>query len=388
MNALLRLGFRPFFLGAAMFSCASMTLWLWRYMWAEHAAATGGLNAQVWHAHEMIFGYALAVIAGFLLTAVQNWTGVRTLQGRPLAALVLLWLGARLALLAAHDLSLLLGMALDGVFGIGLIVSLAHPIIRSKQWKQAGVLVVTLLIVTADMLFYWGAITDSMRELYRGMYLGLYLVTALIIIIAGRVIPFFAERALGPALALHRWPWLERANLALFAVFITVEVFTPYQSLVCYLSAALFVSNTVRLWGWYCAGIWSKPLLWVLYVAYGFITLGFAYKCLAAWIPLMPYLSVHAIAYGGIGMMTLGMMSRVSLGHTGRDVQHPPPSLFWAFATLAAGASVRVVLPLFDSAHYQWWVALSQVAWIGAFSLFVWVYFPILTAPRIDGRDG
>lgn len=383
--ALLRLGFRPFFLCAAAFSCVSMVLWLWWYT-SDAQTVTAGLSAQLWHAHEMIFGFALAVISGFLLTAVRNWTDRRTLHGVPLAALVLLWLGARLALLLSHELSLVSAMALDGAFGAVLIVSISRPIIQSAQWKQLGIVVIVTLIVLANMLFYWGAITATAKEMYRGMYLGLYLVTGLIIVIGGRVIPFFVERGIGHEVTLRRWPRLERANLIMFVLFLVAEVFTTFQSAAQLLAGALFITNACILWGWYYPGIWNKPLLWILYVAYAFIAFGFILKSITPWLPLAPYLAVHAFAYGGIGMMTMGMMTRVSLGHTGRNVHDPPLSLRFIFAVLAIGAIARVILPLIDTVHYPWWITLSQIAWIGAFALFLFVYSPILWQPRIDGR--
>ena len=365
-----------------------MLIWTWLYM-DNMELLLAGLTTPVWHAHEMIFGYALGVIAGFLLTAVRNWTDIRTVDGVPLAALALIWLTARCLLLLFSDPgTLTLAMLADGLFGVLLVGCLAVPIIQAKQWKQIGILIIVSLIVVANVLFYWGAINGLSKQMYWGFYLGLYLVVGLITIIGGRVIPGFMERGVGSETRVHRFVWVDKANIILFVLFIVFEVFVGNDAITFFLSTALFLINALRIWGWHNKSLWKVPLLWVLYLAYAFVVVGFALKSLSFWISLLPYLSIHAFAYGGIGMMTLGMMARVSLGHTGRNVHDPPALLRWAFGILLFGGMVRVFVPLFDMSHYPWWVALSQIAWIIAFTIFVFVYFPFLTKDRIDGRDG
>jgi len=140
--------------------------------------------------------------------------------------------------------------------------------------------------------------------------------------------------------------------------------------------------------GWHTKGLWHKPLLWVLYLAYGWIVLGFALKVSAFAFGISPFLAIHAFAVGGIGMMTMGMMARVSLGHTGRDVLEPPSALFWIFAILFMGTVIRVIFPLLNPVHYILWIGLSQVLWMISFSVFLMLYLPILVSPRIDGKPG
>ena len=365
-----------------------MLIWTWLYLYnTQHLLA--GLTTPAWHAHEMIFGYAFGVIAGFLLTAVKNWTDIRTVHGAPLAVLALIWLTARcLLLLFTHPGTLTLAMVSDVLFGVLLIGCLAIPIFQAKQWKQMGILIIVSLIVLANALFYWGAMNVSNTQMYWGIYLGLYLVVGLIMIIGGRVIPGFVERGVATQPTIHRFIWLDKANLILFLLFIVFEVFIGSDAIIFFLSTALFFINALRIWGWHDKGIWKVPLLWVLYLAYVFVVVGFALKSLSFWVSLLPYLSIHAFAYGGIGMMTLGMMARVSLGHTGRNIHTPPAPLRWAFAVLLFGGIVRVLMPLIDVSNYPWWITLSQIAWIIAFTIFVFVYFPFLTKARIDGRDG
>ena len=158
--------------------------------------------------------------------------------------------------------------------------------------------------------------------------------------------------------------------------------------LVSLLSAVLVILHVIRMIGWYSHQIWSKPLLWVLFVAYASLVGGFALKAAQCCFDISPLLAVHAFAYGGIGVITLGMMSRVILGHTGRNVFEPPAVLFWCFALLVAGAIVRVLLPLLALNLYSYWIGISQLLWILAFTVFLFVFAPMLLSPRVDGRDG
>ena len=150
----------------------------------------------------------------------------------------------------------------------------------------------------------------------------------------------------------------------------------------------LFALHLVRLLGWYTPGIWKKPLLWILYLAYAALVAGFALKAGVYLFGISPYLALHAFAVGGIGMMTLGMMARVALGHSGRNVFDPPPVLKLVFALVLVALLARVLLPLLAQGYYLVWIGLSQWLWIAAFAVFFRVYFPILTRPRIDGQDG
>jgi uncharacterized protein involved in response to NO len=167
-----------------------------------------------------------------------------------------------------------------------------------------------------------------------------------------------------------------------------MDVFTSQEIIVSIIAGMLTMLHLVRMAGWYTALIWRKPLLWVLYLAYGFIVAGFALTAAEPMYGLFPGIAMHAYAYGGIGVMTLGMMSRVILGHTGRNVFEPPKSFSWCFALLLAGALVRVVFPLFNMGMYGYWIGLSQSLWIAAFVVFIVVTAPMLLKTRVDGRDG
>ena len=382
----LNLGFRPFFIGAALFSVLSMLAWMGMYVfgWSWQPA----LPAMSWHSHEMVFGYGMAVIAGFLLAAVKNWTGVQTLHGIPLLLLFLSWLAARLLLLLG-DAGLLVWAALaDGLFNLLLVAAIAWPIFKSRQFKQFGVLSKILLLMLANALFYSGALGIYSWGEHAGLYSGVYLIMALIFVMSRRVLPFFIERGVDQDVTLTNRDWLDGSSLFLFIAFWLADIAKPDSLLVAVLAGLLCVLHAMRIAGWYAAGIWSRPLLWMLYLAYAALIIGFALKVAVYVFGISPFLALHAFTYGGIGLFTLGMMPRVTLGHTGRNILEPPAVVGWMFSVLVTGALVRVFMPLLDPGRYSLWMGLSQVLWILAFFLFLWVFLPMLWRARTDGQFG
>ncbi|MFC1681280.1 NnrS family protein, partial [Pseudomonadota bacterium] len=318
--ALFELGFRPFFLFAALYSIWATLAWFAVYVVGVQLASTD-MAAPAWHAHEMIYGYGTAVVAGFLLTAAQNWTGLRTLNSTPLGLLLVLWLIPRAApyvwpaapagLLAIFDLAFL----------AMLICAVGWVVLESGNRKQFVILLLLALLLLGNGAYYLDLAGFVPGIAQKAVLSGLYALLALVLILAGRVVPFFTERGVGYPVQLMNLSWVDPANLVLFAAFWISELIDLGNTPQALLSAALFLLNAYRLWGWYTHGIWKKPLVWVLHVAYGFLTAGFLLTLLSSLAGISPYLAIHAFAYGGIGMMTLGMMSRVTLGHTGRSVQ-------------------------------------------------------------------
>jgi uncharacterized protein involved in response to NO len=384
--AFLNLGFRPFFAAAAGFSILAVLAWSAMYLSGWHGPLQQ-MAPVTWHAHEMVYGYSAAVIAGFLLTAVRNWTGVQTLHGYPLLLLVLVWLAARTLFFIGDANTVPLQALLDSGFFTGLIVSLLLPVLKTRQWKQLGILSMLVLLMASNLVFYAGLsgmIEDGVR---LGLYSGMYLIIALVLVMASRVFPFFIERGVGYPVQFASRTWLDATGLLLFLAFWLAEMLRPDSTVVAACALALTVVHIMKMTGWYTRGIWQRPLLWVLFLGYGWIVAGFALK---AAVPLgtSPFLSLHAFAYGGIGMITLGMMSRVALGHTGRNVAEPPPVLTLIFVVLLAGAVTRVLLPLLDPAHYTIWIGLAQGLWLLAFMVFLYRFLPMLLQPRPDGQPG
>jgi uncharacterized protein involved in response to NO len=386
-NAVLNLGFRPFFAAAAVFAVFSMTVWMGVYVFGGQWPLAG-LSAVSWHAHEMLYGYGMAVIAGFLLTAVKNWTGVQTLHGMPLLLLFLLWLTARVLLLLGDAGMLVWAAVADGLFNLSLLAALCWPVFKVRQFKQVGILSKIMLLMLANLLFYAGVLEWYPWGVQAGLTSGVYLIMALIFVMSRRVLPFFIERGVDQPATLTNRAWLDGASLLLFLAFWIADIVEPDSLLVAWLAGALCVLHAIRLANWYAAGIWGKPLLWVLYLAYVAIAIGFALKVAVYVFGISPFLPLHAFTYGGVGLFTLGMMARVTLGHTGRNILEPPAAVVWMFGLLVIGSVVRVALPLFDVAHYVLWMGVSQVLWIVAFSLFLWVFLPMLFRPRTDGQFG
>lgn len=384
--ALFNLGFRPFFLFGAIFSFVSILTWGGIYVYGCPGPKMSIAPMQ-WHAHEMIFGYAMAVVAGFLLTAVRNWTNIPTLTGVKLALLLLAWLAARVLMLFVPSQTLPI-FVLDVGFNLALAVAIAIPLIQAKQMKQLGIVSKIVLLGLANALFYLGVLGLLDQGVRWGLYSGLYLILSLIFVMARRVVPFFIERGVGYPVQLTNRTWVDRSSLVLLLLFWIADVFAQSALLAGALAAALFVVHAIRLADWHTPGVWKKPLLWVLFVGYGAAIAGFLLKSLTPVVPLSPYLAVHAFAVGGIGLMTMGMMARVALGHTGRSIQEPPKVLTPMFVLLALALVARVALPLFITTHYVLWIGLSQILWLSAVGLFVLTYAPILIRPRVDGQPG
>lgn len=385
--ALLQMGFRPFFLGASIFSIMIMTAW--SYSYHNSMTINPAMSIFNWHAHEMIFGYGFAVIAGFLLTAVRNWTGIQTIQFMPLLMAFTLWLCGRILFSLDIPNTLILACGFDISFGCCLAFAIAMPLIKSRQWPNASIFISKVLILTlSNLIFYlglFGIIDDGIRI---GLFSGLYLIMALIFTMGRRVIPFFVETGVDYPVKLENKTWIDISSLLLFICFWLIDLFTPDAKILLIVSTLLCLIHTIRLYYWYTPDILKKPLLWILYLGYAWIIIGFALKVGQYFFNYSPMLSLHAFAYGGVGLITIGMMARVAIGHTGGNVKNPPDSLRFIFIILAAGAIVRIIFPLFMASYYPYWIMISQLCWITSFILFIILLTPMLIKPRPDGKPG
>lgn len=385
--ALFELGFRPFFAAASLFAVIAIGTWVAMYAsWSS--PVTLALGPTLWHAHEMVFGYAMAVVAGFLLTAVGNWTGVPGLRGLPLLLLLLAWATARGAFFLPPSPGLAVAALADGIFSLGLVYFVARPIVQVRQWKQLGLVSKVILIASSNAVFYAGAFGYLEGVAMPSLYAGLYLLLALLFTMARRVLPFFIERGVVADFIPRNRRWIDIGSLVLFLAWGVTDIFLDLPGLLAWLSLLLFMLHAMRLYDWFTPAIFRVPLLWSLYLGYGFLVFGFALKALSIWAGVPPTLALHAFTVGGIGLTTMGMMARVSLGHTGRNVFEPPRVLNPVFGLLAAGAFVRVVVPLGLPGQYLAWVVVSSLLWMLAFAWLLWIYLPMLARPRLDGRPG
>jgi uncharacterized protein involved in response to NO len=374
--ALFGIGFRPFFLLAGIAAAVLIGLWTAAFASLLHLSpAHGGVH---WHAHEMVFGYAAAVIGGFLLTAVRNWTGLPTIAGAPLAALSLLWLAGRVAPLVP-GLPPWAVAGVDLAFLPALALAVAVPLWKARHVKSYAFPALLAGMAAANLLTH----VNAQEYGVRASLAGLYLVVVVIAILAGRVVPFFTERAL--QVRLKRSPATERLSYTALYAWVVVELFWPGSPVAPAFALLAAAAQAWRLAGWYAPGVLRVPLLWVLWLGYAWIVAGFALLAGARAHLLAPALAVHAFAIGGVGVMTVGMMARVSLGHSGRPLQ-TVPAMVWSFGLVLASAVTRVLLPLALPGGQARWVVISGLLWVAAFAIFVVVYAPILVAPRADGR--
>lgn len=384
--ALFNLGFRPFFLGAAIFAVISMAFWMLIYF-SYISISIKNITVSQWHAHEMLYGFGMAVVAGFLLTAVKNWTGVATASGRQLITLFSFWCLARVLFLCGSGLMLWAAIA-DLLFDVVLIAFIAIPIIKARQWKQLPIVSKVILLWCGNIIFYlgyFGILSKGMLYAINGSVL---LFISLILMLGRRVIPFFIERGTEIKVQLKQYKWLDLSILIVFIALFINTIFLQITLLTAPLAWTLFILNGYRLFNWHIAGIWHIPLLWSLYLSAWIINLGFFFFGLQSQYGSLSILTLHIFTIGGIGLMSLSMMSRVSLGHTGRDIRKPSRWLKIAFSAITASVTFRAVVPMFIGQWYMSWILLAGIFWILGFVIFIVIYTPILLKPRVDGMLG
>lgn len=382
----LQTGFRIFFLGAAVYAVLSMLVWIMFYVLGRDIFVAMPLT--VWHGHEMLFGYTMAVVAGFLLTAVQNWTKLPTLNGTPLLVLFSLWASARVLAFAPTSFPVWPTSVLNLSFILYLTIAVTRPIIKVKQWRQSAVLSKVILILFSGIVFYIGLQQANLEIERKSLKFGVYMIISLILTIGRRIMPFFIERGVGYPVTLRNSRVLDISSLSLLIPFAFLDIFWPQKYLIGGICLAIAGIHLLRLHGWYTPGIWKKPLLWILFIGYLFVITGFILKAQATLMLKPDDAAMHAWTAGGIGIFTLGMMARVSWGHTGRAITNPPRIITLMFLFIITSAVFRIFFPLAYEPFYIQWIATSQVFWILAFTVYLITYVPILISPRPDGKWG
>jgi uncharacterized protein involved in response to NO len=339
-----------------------------------------------WHSHEMIFGYATAVIAGFLLTAVRNWTDRPTPSGGPLGCMAALCLLARILPFFSHIFPGWLIAFVDLAFLPVVAVAIGVPLVRGAEKRNVIFLPLLAAFWAAGFLVHAELLEVAPNLARKGTILGLNLVVLLIVIMGGRVIPFFTERALSGAV-MKRWPMIEWLSPLSVILFLLAELFFPDSLLSAGFAALAACANGIRFAGWYTPRYWRVPLLWVLHLGYGWIVMGFLLK-FAAVLGVVPHqFTIHAFTVGGIGVLTLGMMARVTLGHTGRPLK-VGSAMIAAFVLVNLAALTRGLLPILHPRWFSQLIIASGALWVAAYFIFVVIYVPMLIQPRIDSRPG
>ena len=379
--ALWDLGFRPFYLLASAFAALSVALWTFEYAgWLPG----GYLGAPARHGHEMIFGFALAVVAGFLFTAVRNWTNQPTPTGRWLMAIAALWIAARVAMSFASPVP---AAVLDTAFPVAVAVGIAIPLARARNRRNyffvallGGAALASLAVNLAAM----GVLPASARAV--GLAAGLDVVMFIIAVVAGRVVPMFTNNAI-PGAGASRKAWLEKAALAGVLLVLAADLLRVPDSILAPLALAVALAHAARLALWRPWRTLGTPLVWVLHAAYAWIPIHLALRACAAWGLVAPQFAVHALTVGAIGGMTIGMMTRTARGHTGRALQADGWEIA-CYLLVQAAALARVFAGMFWPRAYLASILASGALWSLAYGLYAVRYWPILTRPRVDGRPG
>jgi uncharacterized protein involved in response to NO len=384
--ALFSAGFRPFFLAAALWAAVAVPLWLMMFGGTRDVATA--LPPMTWHVHEMVYGYGAATLAGFLLTAIPNWTGRLPLQGGPLIGLVALWAAGRIVLLVPAAGSAAASIV-DLAFPLVFLAVVAREIVAGRNWRNLPMVAALTGLLAGNTLVHLEALgLAASGDL--GNRLGIATLLMLISLVGGRIVPSFTRnwlvKALPGAIVPAPFDRFDRVVLALTALALVLWVAVPDASVSAAAALAAGLALAARLGRWRGAPTWREPLVLVLHVGYGWLALGFILLGLNAFFPVLPpTAALHALTAGAIGTMTLAVMTRASLGHTGHALAAGRGTVaIYTLVTLAA--LLRLVAPLAAS-HYLLLLALAGAAWSGAFGLFALLYAPALARPRAVGKE-
>lgn len=384
--ALFQYGFRPFFLFGAAYAAIAPIFWV--LIWRGDLSLTTSVLPSLWHSHEMVFGFAAAALAGFLLTAVPNWTAAGPVRGAPLIVLTAVWLAARV--LAWIPQAALAYAAADLLF-LPLLAASVAPAIIARNGRRNGIFVVFLgILVIANLAFHGESLELTAESASWGIRLAIGVLVTLIAIVGGRVVPAFTiggMRMAGRPLGIEPAPRLDLAAILILAAMVLCDaVGLPAQAGGGIAAAAALV-HAIRLARWQGWRTFAVPLVAVLHVGYGWLVVGLALKAIAAFSALVPATAaLHALTAGCVGTMIVAIMSRASLGHTGRALHASRPVVV-AYALITTGTVLRVFGPLLPVDAVPL-IAASGFIWAAGFAVFAIAYLPILVGPRVDGRPG
>jgi uncharacterized protein involved in response to NO len=384
MHPFLSYAFRPFFLLNALFALVIVIVWVMVLLGS--GPATLPANTMLWHGHEMIVGFAMATIAGFILTAVATWTGRPPVSGLSLLLLVLAWILGRVVMMVAGQMPHWLVALLDMAFPLLLCLLAAREIIGAGNRRNFPIVGITAVLAILNLFYHLGAMQLLPGAERMAIYLLIHTILLLVTVIAGRVVPNFTANWLR-ARGATRLP----ANDALvdrLTIVVTVAVgigasTAPTSTVTGLVAFAAAVLHVMRLSRWCGLATVDEPLLFVLHIAYAWLPIGYALTgCVAFGWLFAPTAALHALTMGAIGGMILAMTTRVSLGHTGRPLMASRLTVV-AYLMLGLAVIVRVLGPLV-SADYLATVELSALCWVFAFAIFAWVYWPVLTGPPLN----
>ncbi|HJO25394.1 MAG TPA: NnrS family protein [Myxococcota bacterium] len=378
-------GLRPFFLAAGFYAALGVAWWV-AFLWGWLPLPTSW-PAVWWHGHEMVFGFGTAAISGFLLTAVPQWTGTRPVSGAPLGLLFLLWASGRIVFLAGSTPPAV--ALIDLAYLPVLAATVTAPMLRGGGRKNFVFPLLLTAMWIGNLLCHFSAdawIQDQMR---RGLHLGVYGMVGMVAILAGRVVPGFTSNALRrrgkPAVIRTPQPieWAAKISLLVTLGAAVLGADIRFQGTAALLSGALFA---LRMRGWQSLQTVGEPIVWILHAGHGFLTLALLCKGITDLTGLLPATAAfHAFTAGTIGTMVIGIMTRASLGHTGRPLV-VRPAISVAYCLVLFGALVRIFGAPFAPELFSDLLLVGGGAWAAGYAIFTWVYLPILIAPRADSR--
>ena len=378
--ALFALGFRPFYMLASIFSALSVLLWAAQYSgWLASPYLAGPL----WHGHEMLFGFTLAVVAGFLLTAVRNWTGQPTPTGAPLMALAALWVAGRALVLTPFALA---AAIVNAAFPVALAVAIGIPLLRSHNTRNYFFLGLLALMAALIATLHVALLGVAVLPPRLGLVLGLDVMLFIMAVMTGRVIPMFTNNGV-PGAGATRKPAVEKLALGSVVALFLADLFQLPLVVIAVIALIAAVAHGARLMLWRSWRTLGTPLVWVLHAAYAWIVVHLTLRVLSATGLVAESFAIHALTVGAIGGLTLGMMTRTARGHTARPLLADGYEVT-CFLLINMAALLRVFGGMTVSSLYLASIQVSGVLWAAAFGLYAVRYWPILTRARLDGKPG
>lgn len=378
--ALWQLGFRPFYLLASVFAALSIALWALQF--TGHLAAPY-LPGPMWHAHEMLFGFTLAIVVGFLFTAGRNWSNLPTPTGGRLAALAALWVAGRILVLTPFGWA---SAIVNAAFPLAAAATLGVVFVRAGNRRNYFFVGLLVLLAVAEFTVHLAQLGVLALPGWAGIQLGLDIVLFIVAVMAGRVVPMFTNNGI-PGAAARRLPLVEKTALGGVLALLVADAARVPPAWLAVLAVLVALAHLARWFLWQPWRTLRTPLVWVLHLAYLWIPVHLAMRALAGFGRMTPSLATHALTVGAIGGMVIGMMTRTARGHTARPLRADG----WdtaCYLLVAAAALVRVFGPLALPAQTLHAILLSALFWSAGFALYTVRYWNVLTRPRLDGLPG
>jgi len=386
--AVLRLAFRPLFLVGTLFSVVAIGWWI--YYWLAPFAWTPYGGAIWWHGHEMLFGFGIAIMTGFLLTAVKTWTGVPGLKGMLLGSFVLVWVSGRILISFGNGFPPWIIALVDVSYLLIAAIAMAYPVIKVKQWRNLMFVPILLVLAFFNAFSHWSVMVNQSILTTQSLHATIMLFVLIIALLGGRVIPAFTANSMGKAKlpAIMLLDFFAIVSIVVMTITAFIGFSNVDNNFLLIIATIAAISNGMRFLRWGFQHTWSTPILWSLHLFFLFIPFGFVMLALyaAGFIDNLSA-ALHSFTVGSIGGMILAMISRVTLGHTGREMK-PHRLVTVAFVSLLIAVIVRVILPAWLADFYSMSIVISGGFWMLSFSFYLYVYAPMLVTTRADGGAG